>query len=69
LTVSSKLLGAADLPARYSTCTLSLFLWRRFPILSPAASNVDYELGELGWIAGAFWRFTDHLPAGRLVNS
>ena len=60
---------AADLAARYSTCTLSLFLCRRFPILNLAAGNVDHEFGELGWIAVRFGRFADHLPAGRLVNS
>ena len=41
---------------------------QRFQILNLAAGNVDHEIGELGWIAGAFGRFTDHLPAGRLVS-
>ncbi len=52
-------------------CTLSLFLWRRFPILNLAAGNVDHEFGELGWIAGAFWpvhRSPARWPLGQLVG-
>jgi hypothetical protein len=35
-------------------CMPALFLWRGLAVFDFAASDVDHELGELGWIARAF---------------
>jgi hypothetical protein len=35
----------------------ALFLRRRFTVLDLANGNIDKELGELGWVARAFFAF------------
>jgi hypothetical protein len=50
-----KAINRPRLSVSYRRNIFPLLFWRRFPILDVAAGDINHLLGEVGWVAGAFY--------------